>query len=422
MAKEQDENDIVVRQGRGALRRRMDTSVAIKEPEKVLNGHDATALVNVSDADRALAVYRSRAFNPANWEGKRAPPSKWIIQDYIPDLTVTLLYADGGTGKSYLKLQLAVARATGREWIGLMPEPGRTLVVSTEDDLDEIWRRIEGMLESEGGPFAGARMADLGDIRLVDLVGEQAVLGLLMRGIVEPTAMYLALDAYVGEFEPGLVCLDVLADLFAGEEIMRTQVTQFIGLLKRLCRNHNCAVLLLAHPSVTGMGSGSGTSGSTAWHNAARSRLYFQRVVNEEGSEPNRHLRTFEGKKSNYSERGGRFDVEWRNGMFCRIRDGLQLSVTKEAIEQRFLAMLKARNEQERPVSDKIGANYAPTVFSREPDMIAAGITMKRLEEAMERLFKFGRIVVDLIGPPSRQTRSIKEAIMDELFDMEASD
>ena len=90
------------------------------------------------------AAARVRMVNPAEWEGKQAPPRKWIVENYIPDGTVTLLYADGGTGKSYLKLQLAIARAVAREWIGLMPEPGRTLVLSTEDDITEMWRRIEG--------------------------------------------------------------------------------------------------------------------------------------------------------------------------------------------------------------------------------------------------------------------------------------
>src|ERR1700730_15046900 len=37
-----------------------------------------------------------------------------IVPDYIPDETVPLLYADGGTGKSYLKLQLAIARALAK--------------------------------------------------------------------------------------------------------------------------------------------------------------------------------------------------------------------------------------------------------------------------------------------------------------------
>jgi hypothetical protein len=150
-----------------------------------------------------------RVFNPVDWEGKKAPPRVWIVLDYIPARTVTLLYADGGTGKSYLKLQLAVARSVAKEWIGLVPEPGRTLVFSTEDDIDEMWRRIEAML-----PFFGVRMADLGDIRLVDLVGENSILGLLNKGIIEPTSMYNALDRLIGDFKPSLVCLDVLADMF----------------------------------------------------------------------------------------------------------------------------------------------------------------------------------------------------------------
>ena len=159
------------------------------------------------------AAARVRMVNPAEWEGKQAPPRKWIVENYIPDGTVTLLYADGGTGKSYLKLQLAIARAVAREWIGLMPEPGRTLVLSTEDDITEMWRRIEGML-----PFFGARMADLGDIRLVDLVGENSVLGLLQKGVIEPTPMYQSLDEFMADFEPGLVCLDVLATCFQAKK------------------------------------------------------------------------------------------------------------------------------------------------------------------------------------------------------------
>ena len=111
-----------------------------------INAQVPAADTRVEATAKALAIFRDRAFNPANWEGEKAPPRKWIVPNYIPDGTVTLLYADGGTGKSYLKLQLAVARATAREWIGLIPEPGRTLVLSTEDDLDEMWRRLEGML------------------------------------------------------------------------------------------------------------------------------------------------------------------------------------------------------------------------------------------------------------------------------------
>ncbi len=47
-------------------------------------------------------------------------------------------------------------------------------------------------------------------------------------------------------------------------------------MLRDLAIDHDCAVLLLSHPSLTGLNSGTGTSGSTAWNNSVRSRLYLQ--------------------------------------------------------------------------------------------------------------------------------------------------
>ena len=54
--------------------------------------------------------------------------------------------------------------------------------------------------------------------------------------------------------------------------------------------------LLLAHPSLTGMSTGTGMSGSTGWNNAARSRMYFQVKKASDGTEPNKNLRSLEGK------------------------------------------------------------------------------------------------------------------------------
>ena len=217
------------------------------------------------------------------------PARKWIVPNYIPHKTVTLLSGDGGSGKTKLAIQLAVARALGLDWIGLMPEPGRTLMLSCEDDKDELHRRGEDVRKfyAKQKPI---RMADLGEhIQLVDLVGEDSILGFLMRGKIEPAPMYCALDAYMGDFKPSLVILDVLADMFSGDERSRSQARQFGNLLKALRLKHSCAILLLAHPSQAGFNTGSGTSGSTDWHNAVRSRLYFYTAKTSQGEEPNKN-------------------------------------------------------------------------------------------------------------------------------------
>jgi RecA-family ATPase len=297
-----------------------------------------------------------------------------------------------------LALQLAIARALAREWIGLLPEPGRTLVLSAEDDADEMQRRFDDIRK-----FHGARMADLSEIRLIDLVGEDSILGSLMRGQIEPTAMYRVLDAYMTEWKPGLTILDVLADMFSGDENSRPQSRQFIGLLKKLARDHDCAFLLLAHPSLTGMSTGTGMSGSTGWNNAVRSRLYFQTAKASDGTEPDKNLRTIEGKKSNYGVPGGKIDLEWKKGLFVPVQGptGLDKMAADAKGDDVFLDLLKRLSVQGRNVSSSKGPTYAPAVFAGEPDNHK--FKKEAFDAAMRRLLKVGTIRIETFGSPSHQ-------------------
>jgi RecA-family ATPase len=344
-----------------------------------------------------------RIINPADWEGLPIPPREWIVPDYIPHKTVTLLGGDGSVGKSLLAKQLAAGRALAREWIGLMPKPGRSLILSAEDDADEMHRRLEDIRK-----FYGASMADLADIRLVDLVGEDSILGTLMKGQIEPTAIYRALDDYMTEWRPSLAILDVLADMFAGDENSRPQSRQFIGLLKKLARKHECAFLLLAHPSLTGINTGTGMSGSTGWNNAVRSRLYFQVAKAGDGSEPDKNLRTLTSMKSNYGPAGGQITLEWKNGLFVPVHGpaGLDKMAAEAKADDVFLTLLKRFNSQGRNAADRKGTSYAPSLFADEPDN--HGFGKKHFEDAMRRLFKDNKIHIVDIGRKSKPSRTLK--------------
>jgi RecA-family ATPase len=343
-----------------------------------------------------------RIINPAEWEGLPVPEREWIVPERIPHKTVTLLSGDGSAGKSLLTMQLGAARALARDWIGLMPEPGRTLILSAEDDRDEMHRRLDDVRK-----LHGVRMTDFADMRLIDLVGEDCILGALMKGQILPTPMYHALDAYMGDFKPSLVALDVLADMFSGDENDRPQARQFIGLLKKLAREHDCAFLLLAHPSLTGINSGTGTSGSTGWSNSVRSRLYFQTAKASDGSAPNKNLRTLEVMKSNYGAAGEQIIVEWKSGVFVPVagESGLDKMAADAKSDDLFLKMLERFEEQGRNVSVNVGPTYAPTCFAAEADV--KGVTKKQFADAMSRLLRDGKIRVETTGPASRQRSKI---------------
>jgi len=124
-------------------------------------------------------------------------------------------------------------------------------------------------------------LRDLDRLTIRSLAGEDALMAsqISPASPLRPTGLYRQIDAHLAEVNPTVIILDMLADLLPGNENDRAQARQFAGLLRGLAIRHDCAVLLLAHPSLSGLNSGSGTSGSTGWNNSVRSRLYFERIA-----------------------------------------------------------------------------------------------------------------------------------------------
>src|SRR5690606_20977816 len=137
------------------------------------------------------------------------------------------------------------------------------------------------------------------------------------------------------------------------------QARQFVGLLRHLALESGAAVLVLAHPSLTGLNSGEGTSGSTGWSNSVRSRLYFERIK-DKGVELDPDRRVLRVKKANYGRVGEEIEVRWQNGIFAPLRDGDVIAQAQERhVERVFMQLLRMYEMQGRPVSDARGSNYA---------------------------------------------------------------
>jgi RecA-family ATPase len=334
----------------------------------------------------------------SSWDSYPAPEREWAVENRIPMYQPHLTTGHGAIGKSLLELQRAVAHVLGKPWLGMPVRQGPVIYLGAEDEADELHRRLEAILRHYGASFKDM----VGSLHLLSYVGEDCLLGVPDSvGIIRPTDLYHRLLADSVRFQPVSVTIDTLTDVYAGNEIDRNQTTQFVKLLQHLAIKARCSVAILAHPSNSGMATGSGISGSTGWHNKVRSRLYMRSPTTAKGEEIDSDVREIQFLKNNYGKQGDSIQIRWESGVF--VTESGPASLEKIARdrddEHRFLDLLGKYDGQGRKVSHKPKANnYAPKVFGAEK----TGITAKRFEQAMERLFERREIHVGSYGPPNK--------------------
>lgn len=347
----------------------------------------------------------SRFFSAADLHGKPIPPREWLVHGLIPHKNVTLFSGDGGTGKSLLALQLAVASVTGRGWMGNAVNAGRTIYLSAEDDCDELHRRLADIVTAEG-----LTLADLGDLTIRSLAGEDALLAVETAVSLAQSTLFDELERAAAVDPVRLIVLDTLADLYPANENERAKVRQFIGILRGLALRRNCAVLLLGHPSLSGLMSGAGTAGSTAWNNSVRSRLYMERIE-DGGYEPDPDRRKLTTKKANYGRIGGEIAMRWTDGIFVAEDQpqGLDAMAQTAKAERVFLKLLRLYQGEGRRVNHAGGPNYTPKLFSEHPER--EGIHKKAFLSAMNALLHRKLIRIASDGPASRQVSFLQEVV-----------
>ena len=201
-------------------------------------------------------------------------PPAFVVEGLIPVGHVTLLGAHGGAGKSQLALIIAAHCAAGRNWAGLQVARRRSAFVSLEDGGPLILYRLKRIVETYGLDAARVEQG----LMILDGSDGQAALAteVNMMGTrqIMPTASLEEMREMVAD--AGLIVIDNASDAFDGAENDRRQVRGFVRMLAQLARDNDGAVLLLAHIDKAAAkfgAAGNSYSGSTAWHNSARSRL-----------------------------------------------------------------------------------------------------------------------------------------------------
>ena len=287
-----DINDLFLRDGFAVVQALLDTATETPKPVPLL---------------RPVSVFDVLT-DPSE-------PPAFVWDGYLPNGEVSLLGAHGGTGKSTIGLMLAVCAALGRPLFGVDTQQCKSLFVGLEDST--------GILRHRLASICRAWLIDPAELRdtlmIVDGSEHPELFTAENRGSGDITSTHAELRELVKAEGFGLVLIDNASDAFAGDEIVRKQVRAFVRQLKLLATSTGCAVLLLAHvdkgTSRARKAEGDEAySGSTAWHNSVRSRLFMSR--GEDG------LIKLEHHKSNLGKRREPLTLNWLDGGLPQVVGG----------------------------------------------------------------------------------------------------
>lgn len=212
----------------------------------------------------------------------KIPPTPWLTEGLLLYGDVTTIGGRGGSGKSLLAWQIVCSVATGRPlaWWPAPERPRKVLVISGEDSVDEIERRVSAACQA-----MGISRADLGDNFLV---WNHRSIRLALKndktGKVTLTELWQGIRWAVENLGVGLIVLDPLIKGSSGfEESRNDHMDELYGIVRDLLEGHECAALTVDHFAKAGTGGDQASiRGASAKVDASRVALTLTAMTEEE--------------------------------------------------------------------------------------------------------------------------------------------
>jgi len=276
---------------------------------------------------------------------------EYDLPPYTAPGHTTLLSAPPKMGKSTWAAIYAVAKASGRPFLGEDLEPGNVLVVAP----DEHWRHVVRRFLALGGPgdrihvWAGAR--DLS----IEAVAERAE-----------------------EIDAGLVVLDTLLRV-AGieEENSNSEWARWFARADRVVRPSRAAWLMLHHDRKAGGSGGAAIRGASVIYGSVDVALSLREE--ESGAHPLRRILRTEGTRLDRAE-DLVIELHEGEGVYMAVGSARVISTLRDDSVARLRSVL---SEEGRTATELLGA-----IEARHPD--EEGLTDPALRRRLEKLVRAG--------------------------------
>lgn len=226
---------------------------------------------------------RVRSMPADELQNRPSPP--WLIQNFIAEKSITVMYGASNVGKSFVASDIAGHLAQGRNWGNLMVnKPHSILYVCAEagnsygNRYKALKKRL-GLAPDEKLPFDVITMP-------VDFFHDQQD--------VKDIVLCAKLLEERTNTKIGMVVIDTLATTFSGNENSAEDMGKYIKALKFIQHHADTAVLVVHH---SGKDEANGARGSSSLRAATDTEIQVKSV--KRGA---RYLRTIETKKQRETE------------------------------------------------------------------------------------------------------------------------
>jgi RecA-family ATPase len=318
---------------------------------------------------------------PEDWQLLTPQPRRWIVADYLSAATATLLISLGGLGKSYLTLFLTICVALGIDFCGKKCAQGRVVIVSGEDDFNEIWRRLIGLAQHLGLLLQRSAVEQLREnIEILDVKqwrraqGGSPVLTKSERGgaVLTPFVGHLARN--IGK--ANVVVIDTVSRFNGAEENSNDAAARLIDAFEIIAEETQSAVLALAHTGIKGRTeevNQYSSRGASAFSDNARSVLVLAPLSGElvdKITDPSQYAKATRNDllrlchtKSNYAKRADDVYFERQaQGVLVPVQLKLHVPTTEGQLVERLIEQVGTGEVTRNTVRTKFADWFGPTV------------------------------------------------------------
>jgi archaellum biogenesis ATPase FlaH len=168
------------------------------------------------------------------------PDMIWAVDNLFPIESINFIAGPAGHGKSWMLQDLAIAIATGSEWLGHFgTSHGSVLYIDEESSRSLLRGRFDAPLRASG------KEQDLSNIQIC--VGQEV-------NFTDSDTVKRLLRA-VNFYKPSVIIIDCLIRVHSAEENSASEMSRVFGIVKSIVRQFGCAFVIADHHRKPGRNS-----------------------------------------------------------------------------------------------------------------------------------------------------------------------